>query len=74
MFLGISTTSFQKDNLGWPHQRPTEKVPILMKNLIFDDPFLIIIGHFVARDDPTLRVRKFFVETGIVEIGMKRYG
>ena len=54
MFLGI-TTSFQKSNIGWPHQPPTEKVPILVTYWIFDDPFLkegplFIIGHFVAMD------------------------
>ena len=38
IFLGIRT-SFQKSNTDWPHQPPTEMLPILVKNWIFDDPF-----------------------------------
>jgi hypothetical protein len=39
-----------------------------VKNLIFDDPFhkkRTNIGHFGARDDPTIRIKKFFDETGL---------
>ena len=35
----VSSTSFQKNNIGWPQQPLTEKVLISMKNLIFDDTF-----------------------------------
>ena len=38
IFLGI-TISFQKSNTDWPHQPPTDMLPILVKNWIFDDPF-----------------------------------
>ena len=31
----VSSTSFQKSNIGWPQQPPTEKFPKL--NLIFHD-------------------------------------
>ena len=31
----VSLTSFQKRNIGWPHQSPTEK--LLKFNLIFHD-------------------------------------
>ena len=33
------TTSLEKSNTDWPHQPPTEMLPILVKNWIFDDPF-----------------------------------
>ena len=35
----VSSTSFQKSNVDWPHQPPAEKLPILVKNWVFDDPF-----------------------------------
>ena len=35
MFLGI-TNSFQKSNIDWPQQLPTEKMPKF--NIIFHDP------------------------------------
>ena len=38
IFLGI-TISFQKSNIDWPHQPPTEMLPILVKNWIIEDPF-----------------------------------
>ena len=38
IFLGI-TTSFHKSNIDWPHQPPTEMLPILVKICIFDGPF-----------------------------------
>ena len=38
IFFGI-TTSFHKSNIDWPHQPPTEMLPILVKICIFDGPF-----------------------------------
>ena len=35
----VSSTSFQKINIGWPQQPPTEIVLISVKNWILDDPF-----------------------------------
>ena len=35
----VSTTNFQKSNIGWPQQPPTEKYQLSVKNCIFDDPF-----------------------------------
>ena len=35
----VLSTSFQKSNIGWPQQPPTEKVPISVKIWIFDDTF-----------------------------------
>ena len=37
--IWVSSTSFQKSNIGWPQQPPTEIVLISVKNWIFDDPF-----------------------------------
>ena len=34
-----TSTSFQKINIGWPQQPPTEKVSDISKKWIFDDPF-----------------------------------
>ena len=35
----VSSISFQKNDVGWPQQPPTEIVLILVKNWIFDGPF-----------------------------------
>ena len=37
--IWVSSTSFQKSNIGWPQQPPTEKVLISVKIWIFDDTF-----------------------------------
>ena len=37
--IWVSSTSFQKSNIAWPQQPPTEVVLISVKNWIFDDPF-----------------------------------
>ena len=37
--IWVSSTSFQKRNIGWPQQPLTEIVLISVKNWIFDDPF-----------------------------------
>ena len=37
-FLG-TTTIFQKNNIGWPQQPPTERVSDISKKLDFDNPF-----------------------------------
>ena len=37
--IWVSSTSFQKNNIGWPQQPPTEKVQISVKIWVFDDPF-----------------------------------
>ena len=38
--IWVSSTSFQKINIGWPQQPLTEIVLLSMKNWIFDDSFL----------------------------------
>ena len=37
--IWVLSTTFQKSDIGWPQQPPTEIVVILVKNWIFDDPF-----------------------------------
>ena len=37
--IWVSSTSFQKSNIGWPQQPLKEKVLISAKNWIFDDTF-----------------------------------
>ena len=37
--IWVSSTSFQKSNIGWPQQPPTEIVLKSVKNCIFDAPF-----------------------------------
>ena len=64
IFLG-TTTSFQKTNIDWPHQPPTETLSILVKNWVFDDSFHIKRtgnGHLGASDDQTIRISRFFDE------------
>ena len=35
----VWSASFQKSNIGWPQQPPTEMLLISVKNWIFEDPF-----------------------------------
>ena len=37
--IWVLSTNFQKSNIDWPHQPPTEMLTILVKNCIFDGPF-----------------------------------
>ena len=37
--IWVSSTSFQKSNIGWPQQPSTERVSVISKNWIFDDLF-----------------------------------
>ena len=39
LHICVSSTSFQKNDIGWPQQPPTERVSDISKNWIFDDPF-----------------------------------
>ena len=61
-FLGI-TTIFQKNNIGWPQQPPTERVSDIGKKLNFWWSISqkgASIGHFGAWNDQIIRIRKFF--------------
>ena len=61
----VSSTSFQKNDIGWPQQPPTETVLISVKNLIFDDsfhkkgPVLVILESGVIQP---FRISSFFDE------------
>ena len=33
--IGVSSTSFEKNNMGWPQQPPTERVPYISENFDF---------------------------------------
>ena len=72
MFPNIQHLSFikkiPKSYKGWPQQPPTEKVPNISKKLDFwwSIPQKgTSIGHFGARDDQTIRIRKLFGEIGL---------
>ena len=65
--IWVSSTSFQKSNIGWPQQPPKERVPDISKKL----DFLLSISqkgtgfyHLCASDDLTLRISIFSMEWG----------
>ena len=61
----VSSTSFQKNYIGWPQQPPTERVSDINEKIDF---WWSIpqkgtgIGHLGARDEHTIRVSSFFDE------------
>ena len=64
-----TTTIFLKSSISWPQPPPTEKVPNNSEKLDFLRSIPekgTSINHFGARDDPTIRIRKFF----FCEIGL----
>ena len=67
----VTTTIFQKSNIGWPQQPPTERISDSSKKLDFwrkipqKGPS---IGCFGARDDLTIRIRKIFGENGFLRL------
>ena len=61
----VSSTSFQKSNVGWPQQPPTERVSNISEKLDFwwsIPQKATSIGHFGARNDQTIRISRFFDE------------
>ena len=61
----VSSTSFQKNDIGWPQQPPTERVSIISEKLDFWWSILqkgTVIGHLGARDDQTIMISRFFDE------------
>jgi hypothetical protein len=58
---------FQKSNIGWPQQLPTEKVlkSVKIGFLMFHSTKMDQYWSFSARDDPTIRIRKFLDEIGL---------
>ena len=69
--IWVSLTSFQKSNIAWPQQPPTETVPNISEKLDF---WWYIpqkgtsIGQFGARDDQTIMIRNFLEEIGLVRL------
>ena len=63
--IWVLSPSFQKSNIGWPQQPPTERVPNISEKLDFwwSIPQKgTVIGHLGAGDDHTIRINKFFDE------------
>ena len=61
----ISSTSFQKNYIGWPQQPPTERASGISEKLEFGWSIPqkgIDIGHLGARDDQKIRISKDFDE------------
>ena len=56
---------FKKNDIGWPHQPPSEKVSDISKKFDFWWSILqkgTVIGHLDARDDQSIIIRRFFDE------------
>ena len=56
---------FLKSSIGWPQQPPPERVSDISENFYFwwSIPWKgTSIGHFGARNDPTIRISKIFDE------------
>ena len=63
--IWVSSTSFQKSNIGWPQQPPTERVSNISEKLDFwwsIPKKRTVIGHLGSRDDQTIRINKFLDE------------
>ena len=69
--IWVSSISFQKSNIAWPQQPPTEKIPNISEKLDF---WWFIpqkgtsIGHFGARDKETIMIRNLLEEIGLVRL------
>ena len=64
LHICVLSTSFQKNDMGWPQQPLQEEYQISVKNWIFDDPLHkeTGIGHLGARDDQIISISRFFDE------------
>ena len=63
--IWVSSASLKKNSIGWPPQPLTERVSDISKPLDFwwSIPQKgTVIGHFGGRNDPTIRMSKFFDE------------
>ena len=61
----VSSTSFQKNDIGWPQQPSTERVSDISEKLDFWPSIPqkgTGSGHLGARDDQTIRISIFFDE------------
>ena len=64
-YILVSSTSFQKNDIGWPQQPPTKRVSNISE--ILDFWWSIpqkgtSVGHLGARDNQTIRISNFFDE------------
>ena len=69
--IWVSSTSFQKSNIGWHQQPPTERVSNISKKIDFWRSISqkgTGIGHLGTRDDPTIILSKIFWWNESVEI------
>ena len=58
----LSSIIFQKSNIGWPHQPPSERVPYISEKVDFWSPIpqkMTSIDHFGASDDQKIRIFNF---------------
>ena len=65
MEIWVSSTSFQKINIGWPQQPLTERVSDISKKMNFWGSIPqkgTGFDHLGARDDPNIRISNFFHE------------
>ena len=61
----VSSTSFQKNYIGWPQQPPTESISDTSEKLEFWLSILqkgTVFGHLGARDDQIIMTSRFFDE------------
>ena len=64
----VSSTSFQKNDIGWPQQPLTERVSDISEKLDFWRSIpqkRTSIGHFGAKGDQTIIDRKYLEEIGL---------
>ena len=63
--LSFHQKFFQKSDIGWPQQPPTERVSDICKTSDFLCSILqngTNIDHLSSRDDQTIRISKYFDE------------
>ena len=59
----VLSISFQKSNIGWPQQPPTERVSVISEKLDFWWSYPqkgTSMNHLGANNDPTIRISNFF--------------
>ena len=57
--IWVSSTSFQKSNIGWPQQPLTEIVLISLKNWIFYDPFHKMVPGMIQSSQSVMFLMKW---------------
>ena len=65
--IWVSSTCFQKSNIIWPQQPPTERLSYISKKMEFwlsIQQKVASIGHLGARNDLTIRISKILMKWG----------